>query len=91
MLRSIEQGIQEHLYEYLEDDIRNQTWNMFDSSVKGKELWLFGLGEGAVYFIERFAKNYSVVGVLDNDVRKQGNFVREFVGTLVWYGIFPTV
>lgn len=78
-MRFIDQAIQEHTYEELDGNIRSQTWGMFAEAVKGKELWIFGLGEGASFFFEQYGDKFRVSGVLDNDIRKQGQPARKYI------------
>lgn len=54
------------------DDLDNQTWEMFESAVSGKKLFLFGLGNGALFYFESKRNKYVLESVIDNNKTKQG-------------------
>lgn len=80
-MRIIEQAIEEHRFEELDSETRTQTWEKFAASAAGKSVWIFGLGEAADYFFEKYGKNYSIAGVVDNDKGKQGQKISEYIGS----------
>jgi len=59
---------------HLCDDIETekQKWDVFQKCIKGKRLFLFGIGEGMNYFLRNYGKQIQVAGVIDNDFRIQG-------------------
>jgi len=59
---------------HLCDDIEmeKQKWEVFNECVKGKQLFLFGTGEGTNYFLRNYGHQIQVAGVIDNDVCIQG-------------------
>lgn len=54
------------------DDLDSQTWEMFEDKVRGKKLFLFGLGEGACFYFESKWNKHVLEGAIDNDITKQG-------------------
>ena len=79
-MRIIDQAMQEHLHEELNDEFKIQTWDMFTKTAQNKKLWVFGVGEGADFFLGKYGEQFSVAGFIDNDKRKQGHKVSEFLG-----------
>ncbi len=49
-----------------------QRWDEFNECVRGKKLFLFGTGGGTCYFLRNYGRQMSIAGVVDNDVRIQG-------------------
>ncbi len=59
--------------------IDGQTWDLFEHSIKGKKVFLFGVGVEANIFFRRYADIVKLEGVIDNNLKKQGFTVGEFV------------
>lgn len=68
----IDYAMQQELYLSEEGEIKKQTWADFEHTVNGKQLFLFGTGEGAAYFFRKYNDRYHVAGILDNDERWYG-------------------
>lgn len=54
------------------EDLDSQTWEMFKNMVRGKKLFLFGLGKGALFYFGSRWNKYVLTGIIDNDIAKQG-------------------
>lgn len=54
------------------DDLDSQTWDMFENIVRGKKLFLFGLGKGSLFYFGSRWNKYVLEGIIDNDIKKQG-------------------
>lgn len=80
-MRLIDQAIQEHIYEELDNDFKNQTWHEFEEIAEEKDIWIFGLGEGSDFFFDKYGDKFVPKGVVDNDLNKQGQKVSEFIGS----------
>ena len=52
-------------------EVDNQTWELFEDKVYGKKLFIFGVGNGAAFYLNK-CKKYSLEGIIDNDKKKQG-------------------
>lgn len=59
-----------HLCEGLDTGI--QKWEFFEEKVKGRKLFLFGIGEGVNYFLRNYGNQVQLSGVLDNNTGIQG-------------------
>lgn len=59
---------------HLCDDIgtEKQTWEAFGESIRGKRLFLFGVGEGLNYFLRNYGSQIHIAGAIDNNSRIQG-------------------
>ncbi|MCM1154890.1 MAG: CDP-glycerol glycerophosphotransferase family protein [Roseburia sp.] len=59
---------------HLCDDIEmeGQKWEVFNECIKGRQLYLFGVGEGMNYFLRNYGHQAQIAGVIDNDVSIQG-------------------
>lgn len=66
--RAMEKG--QHLCDGIEQE--KQRWEEFSECVKGKQLFLFGTGGGTSYFLRNYGHQMQIAGVIDNDVRIQG-------------------
>ena len=61
--------------------LESQDWQEFENKVKGKKLFLFGCGNGAEYFCDIYGKYFSIEGIVDNNKRKQGFRISDFIST----------
>lgn len=59
------------------DKFNFQTWEEFHKLKKNKLVFLFGIGLGADFYFENFGDN--IVGIIDNDEKKQGLPIDYFV------------
>lgn len=49
-----------------------QTWDAFRASADGKDIYLYGLGNAAGYFIEVYSEKIKLCGVIDSYLKLQG-------------------
>ena len=56
-----------------------QTWDEFYSCLKGKKLFLFGLGDGVEHLLQRTLLQHEIEGFIDNDISKHGYHFNEFI------------
>ena len=64
--------------------LKDKTWKEFFSSINGKKVFIFGLGEGASCFFSRRDKSkIEITGVIDNDKRKQGIALKNYFPDLL--------
>lgn len=56
------------------DDIETekQNWEAFRECIRGKQLFLFGVGEGLNYFLRNYGSQIHIAGAIDNNLRIQG-------------------
>lgn len=54
------------------EDLDSQTWDMFENIVRGKKLFLFGLGKGVHFYFNSRWNKHVLEGIIDNDAAKQG-------------------
>ena len=66
--RAIENG--RHISD--REDLDSQTWELFENIVRGKKLFLFGLGNGASFYFGSRWNKHVLAGIIDNDITKQG-------------------
>lgn len=52
--------------------LQNKTWQDFEEAVKGKQVFLFGIGQGADFFYNKYKQNVQIEGIIDNNVAIQG-------------------
>lgn len=74
----IQRAMEKNLHISSNEKLNLQTWKMFAESMVNKKVFLFGIGAGAEFFF----KNYKTVrldGIIDNDIKKQGFHVDDFV------------
>ena len=76
----IDKAIEQKMHVTQNQKLRNQTWQEFEKALCGKELWIFGAGKAAGRFWERYAGSFCPKGIVDNDKRKWGNALKDFVG-----------
>lgn len=62
-------------------ELIGQTWDQFEKECKSKKIFLFGAGGTADCFFLRYHNCQKVIGVIDNDRKKQGFSVRQFVAS----------
>lgn len=60
-------------------DMDKQNWEMFEQNIRGKKVFLFGAGMNANIYFEKYGSNMILDGVIDNDSRKQGFCIDEFI------------
>lgn len=61
--------------------IKVQTWKEFEKDLKGKFLFLFGVGTGIRIFFKKYGNKLDINGIIDNDIKKQGYKVSDFIMT----------
>lgn len=69
---AIDRAIEKGKHNSVHTELTNQTWEQFDEAVRGKNLFLFGVGESADLFWKRSAHYRELKGVIDNDESKKG-------------------
>lgn len=74
----IDRAIERKLHISDKDEFKGQTWEMFEEEIKGKKLFLFGVGATANIFFQRYQNRLIPTGVIDNDSKKQGHDVRMY-------------
>lgn len=59
------------------DDIgtEKQNWEAFQECIRGKQLLLFGVGEGLNYFLRNYGNQIPIAGAIDNNLRIQGQML----------------
>lgn len=60
-------------------DLNCQKWADFEKEMGRKNVIMFGAGAGSGYYFARYGERGILKGVIDNDSRKQGGRVDEFV------------
>ena len=85
-MRILDQAIEEHLFETSSKLTHPQTWEAFEAdAIRG--FVLFGTGEGAAFCLERYGRRFQILGILDNDPKKQGEEAEELISQAK--GILP--
>lgn len=51
---------------------KEQTWDTFRREASGRDVYLYGLGNAAGYFAEKYSETVRICGVIDNYVNLQG-------------------
>lgn len=60
------------------DELDHQTWELFEDKVHGKKLFIFGIGNGAAFYLSKYRK-HTLEGIIDNDKAKQGIAAKWFM------------
>lgn len=65
---------------HLCDDIKaeKQNWESFQECAKGRQLFLFGTGEGLNYLLRNYGDQLHIAGVIDNNLHMQGQKLGAF-------------
>lgn len=63
--------IEKGLYTSNTDKFSDQTWEYYEQSLRGRQLFIFGIGNGFDFYITRCSQN-EIRGVIDNDIKTQG-------------------
>lgn len=66
----ISNAIKNGWHHTLNPKLQSQTWESFCHTVVGKQLYLFGIGNGLDIFLSK--NQFEIKGVIDNDLNKQG-------------------
>lgn len=74
--RALERGF--HITDNMK--LKNQTWEEFEEAVQTKKVWIFGIGKATGFFWKKYNGSIPIEGVLDNDKRKQGKCLGDYVG-----------
>lgn len=67
---AIDRAIKKGLHISKIEELRDQSWQMFEEDLAGKKLFLFGIGKGLEWFDENYGSKVVVTGVIDNNERK---------------------
>ncbi len=60
-------------------NLKRQTWTDFEYAMQHKKVILFGVGFCSRFYFERYGDYGELDGVIDNDSRKQGFYVDDFI------------
>ena len=60
-------------------DLDGQIWADFEMLASEKKIILFGAGASSGCYFERYGDRRKLEGVVDNDSRKQGFWIEEFI------------
>ena len=60
-------------------DLGHQTWTDFENEMEHKKVILFGAGVNSGYYFNRYGDCKRLEGVVDNDNKKQGFRIDEFI------------
>lgn len=63
--------IKQDLYTSNMDKFSDQTWEYYEQMLRGRQLFIFGIGNGLDFYINRFTGS-EIRGVIDNDIKAQG-------------------
>ena len=74
----IDRAIEKKLHISDKEEFKGQTWEMFEKEVKGRKLFLFGVGASANVFFQKYRNTLIPSGIIDNDRDKQGRDVRAY-------------
>lgn len=66
-----------HISEYKFDN--GQTWDQFCQKAAGRDIYLYGLGKAARYFVEKYGNKIKLSGVIDNYIDLQGFCVGDYL------------
>lgn len=77
----IEKAIKQKLYITDNEQLKDQTWEEFENAANHKDIWVFGVGGGAGLFWQKYGDKFSIAGAVDNDKRKQGKPLSDYVLT----------
>lgn len=74
---------------HLCDDIKaeKQNWESFQECAKGRQLFLFGTGEGLNYLLRNYGDQLHIAGVIDNNLHMQGQKLGTFCDE-AWKTVF---
>lgn len=78
-MRILDQAIQQNFHKKYIDFSNEQTWETFEKSACEKGLWIFGVGEGAELYLDKYDNRFIVNGVIDNDIHKQGHLAKDYI------------
>lgn len=67
----IARAIQQNSSLCIEGWEKDQTWERFEKSKDGKDVYLFGAGAGLDYFLRNYCGSMKVLGVVDNNMQAQ--------------------
>ena len=78
----IDQAIQKKHHISKNKTLNHQTWQEFEEAIKGKRLFLFGVGNGADYYYEKYGQNACAEGVIENDQSLWGVDAQEIISEM---------
>ena len=76
----INKAIEQNMHVTQNKKLRGQTWQAFERAAYGKDLWIFGASKAAGLFWERYPASFCLRGIVDNDKRKWGGVLKDYVG-----------
>jgi CDP-glycerol glycerophosphotransferase (TagB/SpsB family) len=59
----------------------SQTWEAFGKAIIGKKVFLYGMGNGGIYYIKKYPNRFKLDGIIDNDENKCGYYC---AGDIYW-------
>ncbi len=66
------------------EKLSKQTWDEFETAVKGKKLFLFGAGQGADFYFCKYKEKAMIEGIIDNNSELWGTKAREIITEKIW-------
>ena len=76
---ALDQAIEEGIYLTSDKTLADQTWKDFEDAASAGILWIFGAGEGAGVFFEKYGDRFPIIGILDNAPDKDGCPAKSFI------------
>ena len=63
-----------------------QTWEEFQKISLNRKIFLFGMGKWGSIFISQYHNDIKINGMIDNDVKKQGRYIGDYVAEAIATG-----
>ncbi len=59
--------------------IWNKTWRDFENATVGKQVFIFGMGAGADFYFDKYARHSEIAGFIDNNPKLQGKKACDYI------------
>ena len=78
-MRILDQAIEERLYENDGLELEDQCWECLERAAEEQGIWIFGVGEGADFYLRKYEDRFKINGFLDNSLEKQGEYIDNYI------------
>lgn len=76
----IDRSLEQNLHITGNEKLKNRTWEEFVEMASSKKVWIAGVGKIAGIVWEKYGFSLKIEGIIDNDKRKQGKMLEDYVG-----------
>ena len=76
----IDRALEQNLHITDNENLKSRTWSEFEIMAGSRSVWIAGVGKAAGFVWRKYGSDLKIGGIIDNDRRKQGKFLEDYIG-----------